>query len=79
MGKEARTHWLLHDLFLLSGFCFLLKSLVLTCAAHEILSDLLLSTGLDHAVAFNSQKGETLLLPPLYNVTLGRAIPDIKI
>lgn len=79
MGKEARTHWLLHDLFLLSGFCFLLKSLVLTCAAHETPPDLLLSMGLDHGVSVNSQKGETGLLPPLYDVTPGRAVPDIQI
>lgn len=79
MGKEARTHWLLHDLFLLSEFCFLLKSLVLTCAARETPPNLLLSTELDHAVAVKSQKGETLLLLPLYNVTPGKATPDIKI
>lgn len=65
------------DLFLLSGFCFLLNSLVLTCTAHETLPDLLLSTGPDHTVSVNSQMGKTLLLPLLYNAAPGRAVPDI--
>ena len=51
------------DLFLLSGFCFLLNSLVLTCGAHETLPDLQLSTGPDCTVSINSQMSETLLLP----------------
>lgn len=52
------------DLLLLSGFCFWLNSLVLTCAAHETLPSLLLSTELDHAVSVSSQMRDTLLLPP---------------
>lgn len=66
------------DLFLLSGFCFLLNSLVLTCTADETIPNLLPSTGPDRTVSVNRQMGETLLLPPLYNAAPGKAVPDIK-
>lgn len=59
------------DLFLLSGVCFLLSSLVLTCTACETLPDLPLS-------AVNSQKCQTLLLPLLASAVINRDAPNVK-